>query len=67
MIIGTCRTRNDRARKWDRARGCASERRAEMTESDLIHPISLVIEGSVLLDGVAYDRVRKSVEERVLC
>ena len=38
-----------------------------MTESDLIHPISLVIEGSVLLDGVAYDRVRKSVEEQVLC
>ena len=38
-----------------------------MIETHLIHPISLVIEVSVLLDGVAYDRVRKYVEERVLC
>ena len=45
--------------------GCTSERRTGLAESDLIHPISLVIEGSGFLDGVAYDRMRKSMEKWV--
>ena len=57
LILFTC----NRHHKRD---GCTFKIRTGMAERYLIHTRSLVIEGSVLLDGITCDRVRKYVENR---